>query len=60
MIVKASSSITYSKTSDSFGKHRKRYVDNPKDRTKLTCLIHGHGNSSDEFKVLGDFGNKYD
>ena len=27
---------------------------------KLTCLIHVPGNSSDEYKILGDFGNKYD
>ena len=41
------------------GKHRKRYVDHPKDRSKPTCLIHGTGNSSDKFNVLGDFGYKY-
>ena len=37
----------------------KRYLDHPKDRSKLTCLIHGPGNSSDECNVLGDFGFKY-
>ena len=41
------------------GKRRKRYVDNLKDRSKLTCLVHGPGNSSDGCKVLGDFGYKY-
>ena len=45
--------------SESAGNHRKRYVDHPKDRSKLHCLINGPGNSSDECKVLGDFGYKY-
>ena len=40
--------------SESGGKHRKRYVDHPKDRSKLNCLIHGPGHSSDECKVVGD------
>ena len=60
MIVEAALSTTYSEISESAGKRRKRYVDNPKDRLKLTCLIHVPGNSSDEYKILGDFGNKYD
>ena len=41
------------------GKRRKRYVDHLRDRKKYTCLIHGPGHSSDECKVLGDFGSKY-
>ena len=41
------------------GEHRKRYVDHPKDIPKPTCLIHGPRHSSDECKVLGDFGSKY-
>ena len=45
--------------SESTGKHRKRYLDHPKDRYKLTYLIHGPGNSSYECNVLGDFGFKY-
>ena len=45
--------------SDSTGKHRKRYVDHPNDIYKLTCLVYGPGNSSDKYKVLGDFGFKY-
>ena len=45
--------------SESTGKRKKRYVDHPKDISKQTFLIHGPGNSSDEFKVLGDFGSKY-
>ena len=36
------------------------YVDHPKDKSKLTCLIYESGNLSDECKILGDFGNKYD
>ena len=44
---------------ESAGNQRKRYVDNPKDISKPTCLINGTGNSSDECKVLGDFGSKY-
>ena len=46
-------SNTYSKMSESTGKRRKMYVYHPKDGSKLTCLIHGPGHSSDECKVLG-------
>ena len=55
----AASSTTYSKTSESSYKHRKRYVEHNKDRSQLSCLIHGPGHSSDECKVLGFFGTKY-
>ena len=44
---------------ESSGKHRKIYIDHPKDRYKPTRLIHGPGNSSDECKVPGDFGSKH-
>ena len=40
-------------------KHRKMYVDHPKDISRLICLIHGPGNSSDECKVLGEFCCRY-
>ena len=30
-----------------------------KDRSQLTCLIHGPGNLSYDYKVLGDLGYKY-
>ena len=43
----------------SYGNHRKIYVDYPKGNSKPTCLTHGPGHSSDECKVLGDFGFKY-
>ena len=59
MRVEAASSTTYSDTSESSDKRIKRYLDHPKYRYKLTCLIHGHGNSSDQCKVLVDFGSKY-
>ena len=39
-------------------KRRKQYVDRSKSASK-TCIIHGPGHSSDEFKVLGEFGTKY-
>ena len=45
--------------SESAGKFRKKYVDHPKDRFKLICLIHGPGYSSEKFKVMGDLGFKY-
>ena len=45
--------------SESVGNNRKRYVDHPRDRSKLTCLIHGHGQSSDKLKALGEFGTNY-
>ena len=44
--------------SESVVKRRKRYADQPKDISKLTCLIHGPGHSSDKLKVLDDFGTK--
>ena len=46
-------SNTYSDISESTGKRRKIYVDHPRNRSKLTCLIHGHRHSSDESKFLG-------
>ena len=42
------------------GKRRKSYIDHLKDKSKLICLIHGPGNSSDKCKILGEFGTKYD
>ena len=50
---------TYSKTIESAGKRRKRYVDHPKGTLKLTCIINGPGYSSNKCNVLGDFGTKY-
>ena len=47
----AASSTTYSKMINSSGKLIKRYIYHLKNRSQLTCLIHGHGHSSDEFKV---------
>ena len=55
----AASSTIYSDMSAITGKHTQRYVDNLQDRSKLTCIIHGPGNSQDEYKLLGDFGTKY-
>ena len=49
----AASSTTYYKIIERDDKHRKRYADHPKDRSKLTCLICGPGHSSYECKVLG-------
>ena len=40
------------------GKRRKKHVDSPTGKPKI-CLIHGPGHSSEECKVLGDFGTKY-
>ena len=42
---------------ESAGKLRKQFVDFSKSKSK-TCIIHGLGNSSDECKVLGEFGTK--
>ena len=44
---------------ESNGKRRKKYVDHPKDRSKLTCLIHDPGHSLDECRFSGYFGYKY-
>ena len=41
------------------GKRTQRYLDSPRDRSQLTCLLYGPGNLSDKFKVLNCFGNKY-
>ena len=40
------------------GKRRKKYVDCPKDISKLTCFIHSPVHSSYKCEVLGDFGSK--
>ena len=40
-------------------KRRKQYVGHQTGKLEI-CLIQGSGNSSDEFKVLRDFGAKYD
>ena len=50
---------THSEMSDSSEKRRNIYIDNPKDISKLTFLVHGPRHSSYECKVLGDFGSKY-
>ena len=42
------SSNTYSQTSEIIENCRKRYVDYLKDKSKLTCLIHGIGHSLDK------------
>ena len=44
MIEESASSNTHSNMGETSVKRRKRYVDPPKDRSKLTCLIRGHGN----------------
>ena len=51
-------SKTHSTTVESADKRQKRYVDRSKSESK-TCLIHGSGHSYNEYKVLGDFGDKY-
>ena len=55
----AALSTNYSEMSESAGKHRNSFVDDLKDGSKLSCLIHVPGHSSDECKILGDFGYKY-
>ena len=57
---KSNQPTTYPVISKRTGNHRKRYLDHSKDRPKQTYLIRGPGHSSDECKVLGDFGSKYD
>ena len=48
----ADSSNTYYNMSDSDGKSRKRYIYHPTYIPKPTCLIHGTGHSSYEYKVF--------
>ena len=45
--------------SESSVSKRKRYVDHPRDRSKIKCPIHGPGYYSEKYKVLGDFYSKY-
>ena len=52
-------STTYSDIGKRTVKRKKGYIDHPRDRSKLTCLINGLINSSDECKVLKYFGTKY-
>ena len=54
----STSSHTYSEISEIARKCRKIYRDHPKGESKIS-LIHFPGNSSDEYKVLGEFGSKY-
>ena len=54
----STSSNTHPEKYESAGKRRKRYVDCSKSAPKH-CMIRGLGNSSDEYKVLGEFGTKY-
>ena len=53
------SSTTYSGISQSADLCRKRYVDHTEGRSKLNCLVHSPGHSSDECKVLRNFCSKY-
>ena len=39
---------------------KKSYVDNPVDKSKLTCLIHENVHFLEKCKVLNDFGTRYD
>ena len=55
----SASSNNYSGVSEDLSSAENIYVDHPKDISKPTCLIHFPGHSSDECKVLGDFGYKY-
>ena len=41
------------------GKWKQTYIDHQIDQLKLTCIIHGPGNSPDEFKVLNNVSSKY-
>ena len=57
-IGEAAPSHTHSAMIEITDKRKKRYVDLLKGESK-TCLIYGPVNSSDESKVLGDFGSMY-
>ena len=41
-------------------KGKQIYIDHPRYRSKLTCLIHGPGHSSDECRVINYFDTKYE
>ena len=41
------------------GKCKQRCLDYPRDISKITCIIHVPGNSSDECKVINYFSTKY-
>ena len=59
MIGEVASSKKHPEINRSAVKSKQRCVDNQRDGSKLTCLIHGPGHSPDECKVLNDFGSKY-
>ena len=40
-------------------KRKQRYVGCPRDRSKLTCLITGTGNSSEQCELHNKFGTRY-
>ena len=40
-------------------KHKQRCVARPRDILILNCLIHGPGKSSEQCKVLNNFGTSY-
>ena len=41
------------------GNRKQGYVNCPHDQSKLTCLIHGPGHSSEQNKLLNYFATKY-
>ena len=45
--------------SESAGKHINIYLNYPKGKSKHICIINVPRHSSDECKVLGNFGSKY-
>ena len=55
--LESASSQTHSVMGESTNKRIKWYVDLLSGEFKI-CIIHGPGHSSDECKVLGDFGAK--
>ena len=50
---------TYNRMCKHAGKHKQRYVDHPRDRSRINCLIHGHVNFSEKCKLLNEFGTRY-
>ena len=59
MIGEATSSKIYSNMGKHAGKSKKRYLDHSRDQLKLTSLIFGLGQSSEQLKVLNRSDTKY-
>ena len=60
MILVVTLSKTHSNMGKCDGKRKKRYEDCSRERAKPICLFHVNYRSSEQSKVIDDFGTRYD